>query len=268
MTMKKPFSALYTLRLLGAVMLLTLVGCSGPTPSLKSLNYREAKVEVWPDGRMLVHGKPAKIESLAEIIKGSSTQPNDPIFIRLNDDVDSLEMQNIRHRINDQMVRCGHYKYAYFSAPQASVSTLDKKTGNYTTVKQSGLVHATSGEEMHREIDRMAAEAKAYEEGSYVSNALNLNAQQQDVIIESEAEALKHRAEDLSAEELQRLSVRQGAPVVLENGRKVELKSTLIVDQPPTEEDLRKAYQRQQRRQKNPKPGVFENGRKPANTTF
>lgn len=246
--MKKPFSALYTLRLLGAVMLLTLVGCSGPTPSLKSLNYREAKVEVWPDGRMLVHGKPAKIESLAEIIEGSSTQPNDPIFIRLNDDVDSLEMQNIRHRINDQMVRCGHYKYAYFSAPQASVSTLDKKTGNYTTVKQSGLVQATSGEEMHREIDRMAAEAKAYEEGSYVSNALNLNAQQQDVIIESEAEALKHRAEDLSAEELKRLSTRHVAPVVSRN-QKVDVKAAPTVEKASTEDELRKAYQRQQRRQ-------------------
>jgi hypothetical protein len=246
--MKKPIPALYALRLLGAVIFFTLVGCSSPTPSLKSLNHREAKVEVWPDGKMLVHGEPAKIEDLAEIIKGSSTQPGDPIFIRLNDDIDSFEMQNIRHRINDQMVRCGHYKFAYFSAPQASVSTLDKKTGNYNTVKQAGLVHATSGEEMHREIDRMAAEAKAYEDGSYVSNALNLNANQRDVIVESEAEALKHRAEDLSRDELSRLSQKRTAATRKESINVLTPTRAGQATSTTSEDDLRKAYLRQQRR--------------------
>lgn len=227
-----------------------MTGCTGPGPSLKSLNQREAKIEVWPDGSMFVHGEKVSIDNLAEVIKNSSTAPNDPIFIRLNDDIDSLEMQNIRHRINDQMVRCGHYKYAYFSAPQASVSTFDKKTGKYRTVKQVGIVETTSGESMHREIDRMEAEAKAYEAGTYRSDALNLNVQHQNVIIESEAEALDTRAEDLSAEELARLSLRSKAtlskPIEKTDVKPINKESEALA----SEDDLRKAYLRQQRRQR------------------
>lgn len=226
-----------------------MLGCSSPGPSLKSLNQREAKIEVWPDGTMFVHGEKVPIDNLAEVIKNSSTAPSDPIFIRLNDDVDSIEMQNIRHRINDQMVRCGHYKYAYFSAPQASVSTLDKKTGKYTTIKQRGIIEAASGEAMHREIDRMEAEANAYEAGTYRSDALNLDVQQQHVIIESEAEALAHTAEDLSASELRRLSSRRKGATPKKNATAVVNPSENSEDL-TSEEALRKAYLRQQRRQK------------------
>lgn len=230
-------------------MLVFAIGCAGPGPSLKSLNQREAKIEVWPDGSMYVHGKKEPIEALAKIIKNSSTAPSDPIFIRLNDNVDSIEMQNIRHRINDQMVRCGHYKYAYFSAPQASVSTLDKKTGTYTTIKQAGIVEATSGSAMHREIDRMEAEAKAYKDGTYVSDALNLNPNRHQVIVETEAEALSTRAKDLSESELNRLSSHRTTVTQTPHEKSVATPSK-PAEELSSEEALRKAYLRQQRRQK------------------
>lgn len=231
------------------MLMFAVIGCAGPGPSLKSLNQREAKIEVWPDGSMYVHGEKVPIEDLAKIIKNSSTAPSDPIFIRLNDNVDSIEMQNIRHRINDQMVRCGHYKYAYFSAPQASVSTLDKKTGQYTTIKQVGIVEATSGSAMHREIDRMEAEAKAYKDGTYVSDALNLNPSRHQVIVESEAEALDTKAKDLSESEMNRLSSRRKAATQSPN-EKIVTNPSKPSEELSSEEALRKAYLRQQRRQK------------------
>lgn len=238
-------------RLLGCVAIALIIGCAGPGPSLKSLNQREAKIEVWPDGTMFVHGKQAAIEDLAKIIKASSTAPSDPIFIRLNDDIDSLEMQNIRHRINDQMIRCGHYKYAYFSAPQASVSILDKKTGTYSTVKQAGIIKATSGESMHREIDRMKAEAKAYEDGTYISDALNLNADKNNTMIESASDALNHEARDLSDTELKRLSSNRKIVAATKRETLNVKESSNTTTTTSSEENMRKAYLRQQRRVKN-----------------
>lgn len=234
-------------RCMAFLFLLFFLGCAAPHPSLKALNPKEVKVEVWSNGKMHIHGQEVLIDDLATYIENSTTEPRDPILICLYGDVDSYEMQMIRHRINDQMVRCKHFKYMYFSAPQASVSTLDAKTGTYTTYRQAGFVEASSGLEMHEDIYRFEAEQKAYQSGTYVSDALNISSKKESGIQESKTDVdISIHAQALEDNAIQSLKKRNTATQTSLPSQKT---STIKKPTPENEqESLRQIYERQQKR--------------------
>lgn len=147
-----------------------LLGCASG-PSLRALNPAEAKIDVYPSGEVRVFGDPIALGDLGGIVKASSTEPSDTVLIRLHGDPDSPELTELRRYVTDQMIRGGHYKYRFFSTPQASVTTIDPRTGKAETYVSEKPVSILSGKTMEAEIDRMAAERKAYAEGTYVSDA-------------------------------------------------------------------------------------------------
>ncbi len=249
---KQTNAILKATQLLGCVAFLTLstFGCASAHPSLKALNPKEAKVEVWPNGEMRIHGEIVPIDQLSSYIEASTTKPQDPILICLNGDVDSYEMQMIRHRINDQMVRCKHFKYMYFSAPQASVSTLDPKTGTYTTYHQEGFADVSSGLEMHEDIYRFEAEQHAYQSGTYVSNALNVSANKKNGIQENEKDvAISIHSEELEDEAIRALKPNKTvatSPVTQPQAKPVfQRDNTSSTNE---QDELRKIYERQQKK--------------------
>lgn len=148
-----------------------LAGCGGSGPNLRALNAREAKIEVFPTGEVRVLGERIEMGELSEVVKNSSTQPQDTVLIKLHGDPDSPEFVTLRKYVTDQMFRAGHYKFRFFSTPQASVSTYDPRTGKTQTTVSDMPVKIYSGSELHAEADRLAAETKAYKAGTYVSNA-------------------------------------------------------------------------------------------------
>ncbi len=158
------------LLLLGA---LGLAGCAS-TPSLRALNPDEAKIDVYPSGAVTVFGEPIELGDLSSLVRASDTHPEDIVLIRLHGDPDSPALTEMRKYVTDQMIRGGHYKYRFFSTPQASVTTIDPKTGRAETYVSDKPVKILSGDEMAAEVDRMAAERKAYADGSYVSDAAGL----------------------------------------------------------------------------------------------
>lgn len=147
-----------------------LLGCAAG-PSLRALNPAEAKIDVYPSGEVRVFGESVALGDLGGIVKASATEPADTVLIRLHGDPDSPELTELRRYITDQMIRGGHYKYRFFSTPQASVTTIDPRTGKAETYVSDKPISILSGHALAAEADRMAAERKAYAEGSYVSDA-------------------------------------------------------------------------------------------------
>lgn len=174
-----------------------LVGGCASGPNLRALNAREAKIDVYPTGEVRVLGEPIKMGELSELVKNSSTQPQDTVLIRLHGDPDSPEFVTLRRYVTDQMIRAGHYKFRFFSTPQASVSTYNLLTGKTSTavLDNSFKVHY-SGSEIALEADRLAAERKAYLDGTYVSDAIG----RQSITTKGRPEELKIEGETMQDE--------------------------------------------------------------------
>ncbi len=145
-----------------------LVGCASG-PSLRALNPDEAKIDVYPSGEVRVFGEPVPLGELSGVVKASATEPADTVLIRLHGDPDSPEFLELRRYVTDQMIRGGHYKYRFFSTPQASVTTIDPRTGRAETYVSERPIEILSGSAMTADIDRMKAERDAYANGTYVS---------------------------------------------------------------------------------------------------
>lgn len=152
---------------------LLLAACvSGP--NLRALNPDEAKIDVYADGTVHVLGEPVAMGDLSGIVKGSTTQPADTILIRLHGDPDSPEFTELRKYVTDQMIRAGHYKFRFFSTPQASLSTYDPVNGHSEVVVKGLEVRRYSGKEGLAEAAReAAAEQAAIANGTYVSPAIH-----------------------------------------------------------------------------------------------
>lgn len=173
-----------------------LAGCGGSGPNLRALNAREAKIEVFPTGEVRVLGERIEMGELSEIVKNSSTQPQDTVLIKLHGDPDSPEFVTLRKYVTDQMFRAGHYKFRFFSTPQASVSTYDPRTGKTQTTVSDMPVKIYSGSELHAEADRLAAEREAYKAGTYVSDAAGRKA----VVTQGRPEELEIEGETMQDE--------------------------------------------------------------------
>lgn len=151
---------------------LLLAACvSGP--NLRALNPDEAKIDVYADGTVHVLGEPIAMGDLSGIVEHSSTEAADTILIRLHGDPDSPEFVELRKYVTDQMIRAGHYKFRFFSTPQASITTYDPRTGKAETSVSGLPVRQLSGREIEAEAQRMSADSDAYSAGTYVSEAAN-----------------------------------------------------------------------------------------------
>ncbi len=185
--------------LAAAVALLLMGGVVGGCasgPNLRALNAREAKIDVYPTGEVRVLGEPIKMGELSELVKNSSTQPQDTVLIRLHGDPDSPEFVTLRRYVTDQMIRAGHYKFRFFSTPQASVSTYDPRTGKTQTAVSEQPIKIYSGNEIAAEAERFAAERQAYFEGTYVSDAVG----RQSITTKGRPEELKIEGETMQDE--------------------------------------------------------------------
>ena len=135
---------------------LLLAACvSGP--NLRALNPDEAKIDVYADGTVHVLGEPIAMGDLSGIVEHSSTEAADTILIRLHGDPDSPEFVELRKYVTDQMIRAGHYKFRFFSTPQASITTYDPRTGKAETSVSGLPVRQLSGREIEAEAQRMSA---------------------------------------------------------------------------------------------------------------
>lgn len=147
-----------------------LAGCAS-TPSLRATNEREAKIDVFPTGEIHVFNEPIAPKDLNKIVRNSKTDPKDVVLIRLHGEVDSPAMLSMRKLVSKQMNLSGHSRYQFVSMPHASVTTYDKQTGRSETYTDPNPVKHLSGADIRKEVETMEAEAKAYEEGTYVSDA-------------------------------------------------------------------------------------------------
>lgn len=174
-----------------------LAGCGGSGPNLRALNAREAKIEVFPTGEVRVLGERIEMGELSEVVKNSSTQPQDTVLIKLHGDPDSPEFVTLRKYVTDQMFRAGHLKFRFFSTPQASLSTYNRLTGETSTdVLDPSIKIQFSGAELHAEADRLAAEREAYANGTYVSDAIG----RRTVVTKGRPEELKIDGETMQDE--------------------------------------------------------------------
>ena len=196
-----------------------LAGCGGSGPNLRALNAREAKIDVYPNGEVRVFGEPIEMGELSEVVKNSSTQPQDTVLIKLHGDPDSPEFVTLRKYVTDQMFRGGHLKFRFFSTPQASLSTYNRLTGETSTdVLDPSIKIQFSGAELHAEADRLAAEREAYANGTYVSNAIG----RRTVVTKGRPEELKIDGETMQDEavpapQAQTPQVRRAAEAPAEN---------------------------------------------------
>ena len=158
--------------LLFTSLALLLTACAAG-PNLRALNPDEAKIDVYADGTVHVLGEPVAMGDLSGIVKDSTTQPADTILIRLHGDPDSPAFTELRKYVTDQMIRAGHYKFRFFSTPQASITTYDPRTGKAETTVSGLPVRQLSGREIEAEAQRMNADYDAYSAGTYVSEAAN-----------------------------------------------------------------------------------------------
>lgn len=147
-----------------------LSGCAS-TPSLRAANEREAKIDVFPTGEIHVFNEPIAPKDLNKIVRQSETNPTDVVLIRLHGEVDSPQMLSMRKLVSKQMNLSGHSRYQFVSMPHASVTTYDKQTGRSETYTDPNPAKHLSGADIRKEVETMEAEAKAYEEGTYVSDA-------------------------------------------------------------------------------------------------
>lgn len=149
---------------------LLLCGCAS-IPSLRAINSREAKIDVFPSGEIHVLGEAIAPKDLGKIVKQSDTKETDVILIRLHDDPDSPAMLAMRKLVAKQMILSGHSRYQFVTMPHASVTTYDKQTGRAETYTDPNPTKLLTGKDIREEIEQMEADAKAYKDGSYVSEA-------------------------------------------------------------------------------------------------
>lgn len=152
---------------------LLLAACvSGP--NLRALNPDETKIDVYADGTVHVLGEPVAMGDLSGIVEHSSTEAADTILIRLHGDPDSPEFVELRKYVTDQMIRAGHYKFRFFSTPQATLSTYDPVNGRAEVVVKGLEVRRYTGKEgLAEAAQEAAAEQAAIANGTYVSPAIH-----------------------------------------------------------------------------------------------
>lgn len=149
---------------------LFLCGCAAG-PSLKAVSPKEAKIVVEKDGTVLVRGEPVATDRLGELLQDSETRPGDMVFIRLKGDPDSGIMRQAQREIAAQFFQVKHMKFTFVSPVYATVSTTDRQSGK-TDVQVSGVeVKVLRGQEIEEEARKMANDAEAYRQGTYVSPA-------------------------------------------------------------------------------------------------
>lgn len=169
---EKSFIRTFPLLFCGAVLAILFVcGCAS-SPSLRALNVAEAKIVVRTDGTVLVLGQPVPIDTLHEVVENSDTEGDELILVKLLGDPDSKEMKSMQRIISREMAFAKHYKFTFISVPQATVQTTDPLTGKVSVQVSDQDVNVLSGSEIHAEADRIAAEQRAYADGSYVSPAV------------------------------------------------------------------------------------------------
>lgn len=140
--------------------------------SLRALNPDEAKIDLYPDGHLFVRGEPVAWGDLADVIRDSSTRPEDTILVRYHGDVDEPGFATLRNLLTDQMFQAEHLKFRIFTTPQASVSTYDPRTGKTETFVDGAEVRRYSGAELREAAEAAAAEKAAIADGTYVSPAV------------------------------------------------------------------------------------------------
>ncbi len=165
--MKTTTLSLLTLSLCAAL----LCGCAAG-PSLRAVDTEDAKIVITERGDILVHGEVVPLRELHTVIEKSSTEPDELIIVQLQADPSAPGMQQLMRAVSREMTFAKHYKYSFSTPLKAYTQTFDKHTG--TTE-----VHV-AGREVHRlesiadkeaEVQRMKADAEAYESGNYVSEA-------------------------------------------------------------------------------------------------
>lgn len=155
---------------LAAFGAMAIAGCTGPT--LRALNPREAKIDVYPSGEVRVYGEPIALRDLESTVRRSSTRPQDTILIRLHGDPESAELSQMRRLVTDQMLRANHYKFNFLSTPLATVQTYDPATKRTETFVDDVVIGESSPERAMADVQRLMDETEAYREGTYVSPAV------------------------------------------------------------------------------------------------
>ncbi len=168
----RPVDALLhcTLVFLLICLFVVLCGCTGPT--LRALNSREAKIDVYPSGEVRVYGEPIALRDLESTVRRSSTRPQDTILIRLHGDPEGPELSQMRRLVTDQMLRANHYKFNFISTPLATVQIYDPATKRTETFADDVAVGELSTEHAVADVQRLIDETEAYREGTYVSPAV------------------------------------------------------------------------------------------------
>lgn len=148
-----------------------LCGCAS-VPSLRSIDTNDAKIVVTERGDILVHGQQVPLYELHEVIEDSDTEPDELIIVQLQADPNAPGMNQLMRAISREMTFAKHYKYSFSTPLKAYTQTFDKQTGT-TEVFVSGreVQRLETVAEKEAEIQRMKADAEAYEKGNYVSNA-------------------------------------------------------------------------------------------------
>lgn len=227
----KPIAYRLSAIALAAFAAMAIAGCTGPT--LRALNPREAKIDVYPSGEVRVYGEPIALRELEGKVRNSSTRPQDTILIRLHGDPESAELTQMRRLITDQMIRANHYKFNFFSTPLATVQTYDPVTKRTETFAEDVVMGESSTERAVADVERLIAETEAYREGTYVSEAVQ--AKPVAIAVGEKPEELKVGGELL--EEAKAAAVKPAA------GGTVKPAAVQ-----PSQGDLREQWKRQQRR--------------------
>ena len=148
-----------------------VAGCTGP--SLRALNAREAKIDVYEDGRVEVLGERVPMAELNEVIRHSATGPREMILVRLNGNPQTEAFLRLRKQVVRQMSLAEHRVYNFVSTPLATVQTYDPQTRRLETLVDHEPIGEMTKEEELADIQQLIADEKAYREGTYVSEAVN-----------------------------------------------------------------------------------------------
>ena len=166
----KKFPALLPLIAGAGLFTLALTGCAS-APTLRGVSAKEAKIEVFRDGRTLVHGDPVPLTQLADAVRATDTHPEDTVYIRVHGSSDDEHFRDLCRRISAQMILAGHPGFRIVSTPVATVSTYDRTSGKTTAyTEQRDSAYMTDAEKK-ADANRLIDETKAFRHGSYVSNA-------------------------------------------------------------------------------------------------
>lgn len=210
---------------------MAIAGCTGPT--LRALNPREAKIDVYPSGEVRVYGEPIAVRDLESTVRRSSTRPQDTILIRLHGDPEGPELSRMRRLVTDQMIRANHYKFNFFSTPLATVQTYDPVTKRTETFAEDVDLGEASTERAVADVQRLMDETEAYREGTYVSPVVQ--AKPVAISVGDKPEELKVGGELLEEAK---------APAAA----KPVVKPAAAKPVQPSQADLREQWKRQQRR--------------------